>query len=377
MTADSLVLFKHYPALQDSIPRTRLGRFPTPVEEAPSLAAALGVGRLVVKRDDVSGALYGGNKVRKLEFLLGKARADGAREVVTFGCAGSNHATATAVYAQALGMRSISMLLPQPNARSVRNNLLLSYAAGAELHHFERPEEVGPALETLLERHRRTTGAEPVIIPAGGSSPLGCVGFVNAAFELAEQVRTGAAPRPDVIYVAAGTCGTAAGLALGLQAAGLPTEVVMVAVTDERFANDAVLTALARDTTALLREAASSFPDVALDPSTAALRHGFLGEAYGLYTEASARAVAMAQAQAGLRLEGTYTGKAFAALAADAAQGRLRDKTALFWNTYNSRDFSGRIRGIDYHALPPAVHRYFETDPQPLDLPGEGGDATP
>jgi D-cysteine desulfhydrase len=367
LASNLLPLFEHYPALRDALPRACLGVFPTPVEEVARLGASLGIDRLFVKRDDSSGLPYGGNKVRKLEFLLGEARVKGAREVLTFGCAGSNHATATAVYARELGMRGISMLLPQPNALSVRRNLLLSYEAGAELHHFDQPEAIGPALETVLQRHRQETGVTPEVIPAGGSSPLGCVGYVNAAFEFAQQVRAGKAPRPDVIYVAGGTCGTAAGLELGLWAAELPVALSIIRVTDERFANRSLLAELTNETATLLHEADGSFPKLGLDADEFDLRGEFLGEAYGLYTEESAKAVAAANAEAGLKLEGTYTGKALAALAADASAGRLRGKTVLFWNTYNSRNFTDRIRGIDYRSLPPAFHRYFEEPPQPLD----------
>ena len=360
-------LFSRFPKLGEAPSHVQLADLPTPVERAEGLGEAIGVEQLYVKRDDVSGERYGGNKIRKLEFLLGEVLADGAAEVMTFGCAGSNHATATALYAQQVGLRSISMLLPQPNARSVRRNLLLSHHCGAELHAFDKMTACDAGARAELKRHRVETGKEPAIIPAGGSSPLGCVGYVNAAFELAGQVARGEIPKPDCVYVAAGTCGTAAGLMVGLRAAGLDTRVAPVPVTDARFVNAPQMARLATQTAALLAERDTAFPAMEFSADEMGLREGFLGEAYGLYTEESVAAMGLFETAADIGLDGTYTGKAAAALIADARDGGLRGKVVLFWNTYNSRDFSEEIRGIDYRDLPRAFHCYFEQEVQPLD----------
>ncbi|MFC2000465.1 pyridoxal-phosphate dependent enzyme, partial [Chloroflexota bacterium] len=111
-----ITLFEQYPLLQEKLPYMSLGEFPTPVHKLDGLGRELGIGQLYVKRDDLSGQAYGGNKIRKLEFLLGDALRANADEVVVFGGIGSNHAVATAIYVKQLGLRSISMLVPQPNA---------------------------------------------------------------------------------------------------------------------------------------------------------------------------------------------------------------------------------------------------------------------
>lgn len=355
-----------YPALAAALPHVVLGELPTPVDELPELAAELGTGRFFVKRDDVSGAFYGGNKVRKLEFLLGDALRQGAKAVMTFGCAGSNHATATAIYARQLGLRSISMLLPQPNAHSVRRNLLLSHRHGAELRYYQDAGRLSRGVALTRLRHRLTTGRAPYTIPAGGSSPLGTIGFVNAAYELREQIAAGLAPDPDLIYVAAGTAGTAVGLMIGLRAAGLKARVVPVRVTGETFVNTGRFLRLLGETLALLRQADPAFPRLDFTAGDIGLRHDFYGEQYALYSPESVAAVERFRAR-GIRLEGTYTGKAAAALIHDALAGTLRGKTVLLWNTYNSRDVAGVVAGDDYHALPKALHPYFETEVQPLD----------
>jgi len=364
-------LFERYPRLRDALAHVPLGQWPTPINRLDRLeqdfSEALGEGRLYVKRDDLSATPYGGNKVRKLEFLLGQALRDGRKTVLTFGAAGSNHALATAVYAQQVGLRSISMLVPQPNAQSVRRNLLMSHRVGAELHHCPGMASTAAASVRQLIRLRLRDGAYPQIIPPGGTSPLGMVGFVAGAIELHQQIAQGALPEPDCLYAASGTMGTVVGLLLGLAAAGLRTRVIAVRVTDPMYTSMRKARRYFQATNTLLHEADPAFPLLPFPEDQFELRHDFFGKKYALYTEEGVRAVQRMKETEGIALEATYTGKTLAALLADFESGALRDKTALFWNTYNSHDFSAEIDGLDYEALPAAVHRYFEEDVQPLD----------
>ena len=362
-----LSLFREYPLLGERLPHIPLGEFPTPVEELPRLGAALGIGNLYIKRDDLSGGVYGGNKVRKLEFLLGETVRDGAKEVMTFGAAGSNHALATAIYARQAGLKSISMLTPQPNARYVRRNLLMSHAVGAELHHYPGSDALREGTNEQLRFHRGKSGALPRIIPLGGTTLLGTSGFVNAAFELRDQIRSGLLPEPDHLYVALGSMGTADGLFLGLLAAGLRTRMHAVRVVAENIANPDTVHQLFQDTNTLLHSADPTFPLIPFSFERFELHEEFFGERYALFTPEGVEAIHLMQREEGVSLDGTYTGKTFAALIRDARNGELRGKTALFWNTLNSRDFSGSIENIDYHELPESLHGYFEEDVQPLD----------
>ncbi|MDD5094377.1 MAG: pyridoxal-phosphate dependent enzyme [Dehalococcoidia bacterium] len=364
-------LLEQHPALINTLPHIALGEFPTPVQKLDKLGHQIGLDHLYIKRDDLSGKTYGGNKVRKLEFLLGDALHSGAKEVLTFGAAGSNHALATAVYAQQLGLRSISMLRPQPNAHSVRRNLLMSYHCGADLHLCspilcDTPLAVLSASYQRL-RHRLRSGQFPRVIPMGGSSPLGVLGFVNAALEFKDQVARGEIPEPDYIYVASGSMGTAAGLILGLKAANSKTRVIAVRVTGEKFVNKTGMIELIRKTNSLLCSLASSFPSMDFTEDDVEIRHDFFGESYALYTAEGMQASDRIERAEGIKLEGTYTAKALAALLDNAERQALQNKVVLFWNTYNSRDFSDAIAGIDYHQLPRCFHRYFEEEVQPLD----------
>jgi len=365
-------LFEHYPLLAHKLPYVALGEFPTPVQKLDQLGKKIGLDNLFIKRDDLSGKVYGGNKIRKLEFILGNALRSKAREVLTFGAAGSNHALATAIYAKQLGLKSISMLMPQPNACYVHRNLLMSYHYGAELHLIPHipfiPVLSNPVVLYQILCHGIKRGQFPMIIPMGGSSPLGAVGFVNAAFELQGQILRGEIPEPDYIYVASGSMGTVAGLILGLKAINSKTKVVVIRVNSDRYVNARGMINLINETNSLISSLDPSFPDLEFFEHEIDIRHNFFGKRYALHTKAGIEAVSLVEKHSGIKLEGTYTGKAFAALMDEGNKSVLRDKVVVFWNTYNSLDFSRAIATIDYHQLPRSFYPYFEKIAQPLEL---------
>ncbi len=364
-----LSLFERFPRTA-TLPLAGIASLPTPMTDLSHLLDGLDVHSLWVKRDDLTNAVYGGNKVRKLEFLLGDALRRNAKEVVTFGFAGSNHALATAIYARRLGLGCTSLLLPQVNAHYVRRNLLAGQHFGADLRHFENWTLLGIGLARTLLLGGIRQRVLPRIIPAGGSCPLGILGYVNAAFELKEQIGAAKMPEPDIIYVPLGSMGTSVGLELGLRAAGLRSRVVAVRVIEERYARLKKHRQLFSDTVSLLRRADASFPRLNISDDGVEIRNDCLGDGYARFTAKAVRAAALMKEKAGIVLNGTYSAKAFSALVGDAAGGLLKGKTVLFWNTYNSRDLSSSAAGVDYRRLPRAFHRYFEEDVQPLDRDG-------
>src|SRR5690606_21882622 len=228
--------------LAGKIPWRPIGTFPTPVEELPSPVAGV---RFFVKRDDLSSPLYGGNKVRKLEHLLAAAERTGRQSLVTMGGLGSNHALATVLHGGAAGMAVELALYDQPITPLVRRNLAAFLHAGARIHYGKSLAGAFLEARRAVVRLRRE-GRAPAFIMVGGTSPLGCIGHVTAALELAAQVRAGQLPEPDLIYVPLGTCGTAAGLVAGLRIAGLRTRVVAVRVADPIAANAFVVRRLAQ-----------------------------------------------------------------------------------------------------------------------------------
>src|SRR5713101_2838243 len=134
---DTIPLFKSYPQLEENIPWTRLCNYPSPVEKLPNLGRAVGADEIWIKRDDLLSSIYGGNKVRKLEFILADARSRGAKTLITVGGLGSNHALALAAYSRNLGFRSVLVLFNQPETNWVRKNLILDLYFGAEMHYAD------------------------------------------------------------------------------------------------------------------------------------------------------------------------------------------------------------------------------------------------
>ncbi len=362
-------LFSAFPLLRGVLPRAPLGLWPTAVDALPRLAMTLGAGPIYVKRDDVSALPYGGNKIRKLEILLGDALARGAAEIITFGAVGSNHAFATAVYGRSLGFNVTSLLTPQPNARYVRRNLLGHLAAGAVVRVCPDRAAAMQDAAALRTEIVRDTGVEPYIIPFGGTTPTSTAGAVNAGLELAGQVAAGVVPEPDVIYVTLGSMGTAAGVALGVALGGLKSIVRAVRVVPDTIANADSFRTLLEASADVLLEGDPAVPRDLLSRVDVELVDGFFGEEYARFTTAGMEAIRVAAAD-DLHLDGTYTGKTMAALVADARAGRLEGVTTLFWDTYNSRDTRPLVAGADYRDLPERGRVYFETDVQPLDVGG-------
>jgi D-cysteine desulfhydrase len=351
-------LFSRCPAMREQLPHIPLGTFPTPVERHEALARELGIGELWVKRDDLSGEIYGGNKVRKLEILLADALRSGAHEVVTFGGAGSNHALATAIYGQRLGLRVDLFLTPQPTSDHVRRNLLLDHAFGATMHHAEDAASAMHDAAEHVATRTQETGVAPYVIPYGGTNALAVTGLIDAGLELVMQAFQGELPAPSVVYMAAGSLGTAAGIALGLAVGESAAEVRAVRVTSAEVASQQVLDTLIEDARDLVCGMdVSCACTVEIEPKVR-LVDDFYGTGYGTPMPQAEAAVARARTL-GLTLDGTYTGRAFAALIAEAGTGALADKCVVFWDTFDSHDFTDRLAGVDSAALPGAFARYF------------------
>jgi 1-aminocyclopropane-1-carboxylate deaminase/D-cysteine desulfhydrase-like pyridoxal-dependent ACC family enzyme len=353
--ADALpALFRSFSRLAESVPWMSLGRFPTRVERIEGLVSPKV--ELWVKRDDESGTRYGGNKVRKLEFLLGEARAKGVLRLATLGAVGSHHVLATAIYGHAAGFAVDAVVFPQPVTPHVRDQIVADVASGATLW------PVRTLLGVPWKVHRLKRDAAAYWIAPGGSSPVGTLGYVSAGLELLEQTEAGLLPRPDVIFVALGSCGTAAGLLVGLggapSLAGFQGELVGVRVVDRIVCNESATRRLAARTAALLSARGEDWFNQSRAP-TFCVEHEWFGGAYGRPTFAGENAVARAAA-VGLRLEPTYTGKTMAALLAAADSGALDGKRVLFVHTYNSVDLSALVDGAGGPArLPAGLRRYF------------------
>jgi len=352
-------LGRKFPRAAERAPRVRFTDLPTTVEPMARLGREVGHADLWVKRDDRSAPLYGGNKPRKLEYILGDALARGRRTVITTGGTGTHHGLATAIFARHVGLRAILVLLDQPLTDSVRRSLLLDFAAGAELHYATSVARVAARAARICAREI-LRGAPPYIIPTGGSSPLGTVGYVDAAFELAEQIRAGEVPEPAWIYVASGSVGTVAGLSLGIQLAGLRTRIAAVSVTDLLPPSPRKVAFLARRCLRYLRSLDPSVPAIEVRADVVRLEAGYVGATYGAPTAAGAQALEQLRATESIVLETTYTAKCLAAMLADVHSGSLAGVPVLFWNTYSGVDPATHLGPLpDYRELPAAFHPLF------------------
>ena len=295
-------------------------------------------GTVWCKRDDLTSPVYGGNKVRKLEFLIAEAQHSNADCIVTTGAVGSHHVYATTVHGRAHGLETYAVLAPQPHTAHAENQLRADLAQGARLRPATSYAQVARKL-TALTLRLRLEGRRPYLIPPGGSSAVGTLGHVSAGLELTAQIDAGACPDPAAIYVACGTGATAAGLALGLALGGVTAELVAVRVTDAVFARRARLRRLIHKADQLLRAREPSLPDVkARALSMLRLDTVEFAPGYGHPTPASQAALQLAMRD-GLKLDSTYTGKALACLLRENSRADVgAGKPLIYWHTLNSAD---------------------------------------
>ncbi len=352
-------LFQRFPST-GAIPHRVLADVPTPVERLPEASKRLGLADLWVKRDDRTSNLYGGNKLRKLEFLLADAVARGHDRVWTLGAIGSHHALATCLWAREIGLDCGVVHFHQPVTDHVRKNVLALSTTNPEVHLLG--EERHFPTELFRSRLGEWLQAHPdeYYIPAGGSSGVGALGYVNAALELVDQVEAGECPRPDRIYVAAGTCGTLSGLKLGFALADFDVELVGVRVVGDWIANPAIAARLAKDAAGILADLGVDTPSV--EASDFLIRSEFYGRGYGLPTTAGLESADVVR-EDGLVLEPTYTGKAFSAILADREE--LRDGTVLYWHTLSGADLTERVAAADLSRLPPIYAEWLAEEAEP------------
>jgi D-cysteine desulfhydrase len=345
-------LLRRYPGLAGKLPWLPLATLPTPVEEWPSPGSG---SQLFVKRDDLTSALYGGNKVRKLEHILAEARLADAQTLLTVGGLGSNQCLATTIHGRELGFETDICLFDQPMSDHVVANLLAGAEAGAHMHYGGG---IGTTAWRLIAKYRdrKRAGERPYYVPVGATSPLGNIGYVTAALELAEQIHAGQLPMPDRIFVATGSGGTLAGLILGLKLAGLASRCVAVQITESIAVNSLRLRLMARSTLGALRELDPAIGDAQVSAADFDIESRFYGGVYGGPTAESEAAIQWAAPR--LELEHTYTAKALAACLA-YCRGAGRGQNVLFWNTLNSAPLR---QAADRSGLPPAIRRLLPAE---------------
>jgi len=347
-------LFDAHPDLKDRVPFAPLADLPTPLEPMAALSARVG-SDLWVKRDGLTHPAYGGNKIRKFEFIFGDLLRRGSRVIMTGGGLGSHHTLATAVLARQFGLQAVCSYYCQPIDEEVHRNLRLSAPLGIDAHFCG--DYIGLALSFFGQYLRwwLRSGRMPYFVYPGAPGTLGVLGYVNAAFEIKAQLEATRLPEPEALFLAVGSCGTFAGLLLGARLAGLGSRIVGVRIIEEDVANRPKIARMVNRAACHLRRRDPSVPPITIEADEVELLDGYLGGGYAHPTPEALDAVRLVAQAEGLPLETTYTGKAMAALLDHATQNP--GSRLLFLDTFTE---SAALDEGDYRALPERFWPVFD-----------------
>jgi len=302
------------------IPRLRFAHLPTPIEPLPRLSAVLNGPRLLVKRDDQTGLAFGGNKTRKLEFLVAEAQAQRADTLLTAGALQSNHCRQTAAAAAKFGLNCILVLVGQPPAQASAN-LLLDRLFGAEIVWAEKSRREAVLQETF--ENTSSQGKKPYLVPYGGSSPTGALGYVFAMEEFVGQK-----VEADWIVFASSSGGTQAGLVLGRRVFGYKGKVLGISIDEPQRILQVGVAKLASETSERLG------PRIEFASDEVLVNAEYAAPGYGVLTGAERDAISLFAKYEGLLLDPVYTGRAAAGLIDLISKGFFKkDESVLFWHT--------------------------------------------
>jgi D-cysteine desulfhydrase len=311
----------------ENIPRESLGFFPTPLMELIKLSKALDGPRIFMKRDDNTGLALGGNKTRKLEFILGDALAQGADTIITAGAAQSNHCRQTAAAAASLGLEC-HLVLGGKEPEHFDGNLLLDKIFGCSIH-WAGKNRKGEDIPQLVEQ-LKNEGRKPYVVPYGGSNELGALAFVEAFKELEHQRKSIKTSFSHIVF-ASSSGGTQAGLMLGKKI--LQSSCQIVGVNIDKGETDKVpfnqyIVSLANSTSKLIGE------NHRFSAEDLTLNSDYVGEGYGVVGSLENEAILLTAQTEGILLDPVYTGRAMGGLIAMIRTGKIKKTdSVLFWHT--------------------------------------------
>ena len=310
--------------LTKNLPRVSIAHLPTPLEEMPRLSKALGGPRLLVKRDDQTGLAGGGNKIRKLEFLVADALEKGADTIITAGAVQSNHARQTAAAAVRFGLRAC-LVLGGERPHHWSGNLLLDQLLGADIRWAG--ERDGAQVMNEVAEEMTSLGRRPYIIPVGGSNPIGAGGYVVALEELMEQLAKRELQVDRVVFPT-GSAGTQAGMLVGAKALGFAGQIEGISVSRTQQELRPRLEELVAETAAFLGL------NVTFTREDFTIHDDYLGAGYGRVGPPEREAIRLSARTEGLLVDPVYTGRAMAGLIDLIRRGVFGpDETVLFWHT--------------------------------------------
>ncbi len=311
----------------EKLPRFSLAQLPTPLADLPALTQSLGGPRLLIKRDDQTGLALGGNKARKLEFLVGQALAEGADTLITAGAAQSNHCRQTAAAAAKAGLRCELILNGKP-PELPEGNLLLDRLFGANEHWVDRSQRATRFAELAVQLP--VQGRRPHLIPVGGSNGVGATGYMVAMLELMDQLRS-SGQRVDHIVFGSSSGGTQAGILVGARVAGFAGRLHGISIDK----NDPEHSEYEIEVTRIANSCAEYIGfDTCFNPDDVKIVYGFAGEGYGVVGDLEREAICLMARKEGILLDPVYAGRAFGGLIQLIRQGTFRpDESVLFWHT--------------------------------------------
>jgi len=339
-----LTIFKKFPALKWKLPNLSICKTPTPLLPMENLQKEINHENLWVKRDDLTGDIYGGNKIRKLDFLLAEAVRKKVRVIATSGAIGSHHVLATCLYAKKFGIDTAAIQYPVPNNSHLkRNQEMIDNLARWKIN-IKTPLSL-PLAYRELRKNLTNEGFKPddlFIIPPGGTNPLGCIGYVNASLEIEEQRKEMGIEPFDFVFLPFGTGGTASGLETGFRLAMSPTRVVAVTVTSPAIANRWTLEWLCESTRLLLSEKLGKLAwlmgkrrkgfEIQIESS-------YLGSGYAHYGIEEEKIIDMMFEKEGIEIDPVYSAKAMRAFIDKSRMPEFKKKKMLFLLTLGKVKF--------------------------------------
>jgi D-cysteine desulfhydrase family pyridoxal phosphate-dependent enzyme len=307
-----------------SLPRFPLAQLPTPLMPAPNLSAALGGPEILIKRDDLTGLALGGNKTRKLEYLVADAQQQGATVLITTGSCKSNHCRQTAAAARIAGMRCVLVMNASSPEPEIQGNYLLDHILGAEPRIVLEREQRVPMMEQVAEELREQ-GEVPYIIPGGGSNPIGASAYVAASYEIIQQLIEQGKNATRLYAAGGGPGGTLSGLIVGQRLAGAPWQVIGISIEDKEEKLEPINADLSTRTAEFLGT------DERFTEDDVIVETRYTGPGYGIATDEGLEAIRLLARTEGILLDHVYTGKVMAGLIDHIRRGEIgRDETVIF-----------------------------------------------
>lgn len=326
-------LWQRFPALRDALPILPIADLPTPVELLSTLGDELSIPGLFIKRDDLSGALYGGSKVRAAEVILGGAASSGRKHLLCTSVAASNWLSVCAIYGKAFGWQVHLLAARRTLDDNQNSNRLIQEELADDCIVAPDPMQLVRHIWRLWQRYN----GDIYLTAPGGSSPASCLAYVNAMFELAEQVHARRLPEPKYIFCSLGSGCTAAGLALGAVLAGLHSHIIAVRIADRLVANRWNAGRLIWSAMAKLHRAGCTATLAENPLQRLHVVHGYVRPGYGKPNAAAERMKDLMSNAVGLPLDDTYTAKTLWGMVDYCGRNRVGKAPVLYWHSLNSR----------------------------------------